>query len=248
MFENISQGIVTTGSIVYLVIVPILRLVAIVFMVLSTYKLLKARQDGHKFLWILAVLFSPLLGRCAYEVYRRWIAEKDMPAVRGSTPLCIISIVAFALSAVLTVVSIISIGIGFVKSEIDGEPLAVFYDVHGNEYDDLYDVPLYDREGNTYTYEAAWFAAGNYIDQDGNTYDGTYCYLSEDGHFYYDANDELQPCDWSDDYYTDGETIFYYLFNCVYWEEDGTIYQASGRLHLELFDFDEELVPDPART
>jgi hypothetical protein len=28
------------------------------------------------------------------------------------------------------------------------------------------------------------------------------------------------------------------LLNRVYWEEDGTIYEKSGRMHLELFDFD----------
>ncbi len=48
------------------------------------------------------------------------------------------------------VVSAISMGIGYIKSEIDGEYIATFYDVHRNEYDDLYDVPLYDKQGNIY--------------------------------------------------------------------------------------------------
>lgn len=121
----------------------------------------------------------------------------------------------------------------------DGEPLATFYDVHGNEYDDLYDVPLYDKQGNTYTHKDAWFTAGSYTDQNGKSYDGDYCYLSEDGYFYFDENEELKPYKDSYDYYTDGETIYYYLFNRVYLENDGTIYEKSGELHLELFDFDE---------
>lgn len=50
MFDNISQGLFTTGATGYLIVVPILRSLAILFMVISTYKLLKARQDDHEFL------------------------------------------------------------------------------------------------------------------------------------------------------------------------------------------------------
>lgn len=239
MFDNISQGLFTTGAMGYLIIVPVLRLLAILFMVISTYKLLKARQDNHKFLWVVAICFSPILARIAFEVYCRWISKKETVRVKGSTPFLITSIIAFVLSAILMIVSVISMGIGYIKSEIDGEPLATFYDVHGNEYYDLYDVPLYDKQGNTYTHKDAWFTAGSYTDQNGKSYDGDYCYLSEDGYFYFDENEELKPYKDSYDYYTDGETIYYYLFNRVYWENDGTIYEKSGKLHLELFDFDE---------
>ncbi len=239
MFDNISQGLFTTGAMGYLIIVPVFRLLAILFMVISTYKLLKARQDNHKFLWVVAICFSPIIARIAFEVYRRWISKKETVRVKGSTPFLITSIIAFVLSAILMIVSVISIGIGYIKSEIDGEPLATFYDVHGNEYYDLYDVPLYDKQGNTYTHKDAWFTAGSYTDQNGKSYDGDYCYLSEDGYFYFDENEELKPYKDSYDYYTDGETIYYYLFNRVYWENDGTIYEKSGKLHLELFGFDE---------
>ena len=239
MFDNISQGLFTTGAMGYLIIVPVLRSLAILFMVISTYKLLKARQDNHKFLWVVAICFSPIIARIAFEVYRRWISKKETVRVKGSTPFLITSIIAFVLSAILMIVSVISMGIGYIKSEIDGEPLATFYDVHGNEYYDLYDVPLYDKQGNIYIHEDAWFTAGSYTDQNGKSYDGDNCYLSEDGYFYFDENEELKPYKDSYDYYTDGETIYYYLFNRVYWENDGTIYEKSGKLHLELFDFDE---------
>ncbi len=239
MFDNISQGIFATGATGYLIVVPVLRSLAILFMVISTYKLLRARQDNHKFLWVIAICFSPIISRIAFEIYRRWIAKKEIVKVKGSTTFLIASIVAFVLSAVLMVVSVISMGVGYIKSEIDGEPLATFYDIHGNEYDDLYDVPLYDKLGNKYTHELAWSTAGTYIDQNGKSYDDDYCYLSEEGYFYFDKNEELKPYKDSYDYYTDGETIYYYLFNRVYWENDGTIYEKSGKLHLELFDFDE---------
>jgi len=237
MFDNISQGLFTTGATGYLIVVPALRSLAILFMVISTYKLLKARQDNHKFLWIVAICFSPIIARIAFEIYRRWISKKEIIRAKGSTPFLIASIIAFVLSAILMIVSVISMGIGYIKSEIDGEPIATFYDVHGNEYDDLYDVPLYDKQGNIYTHEDAWFTTGSYTEQNGKSYDGDYCYLSEDGYFYFDENEELKPYKDSYDYYTDGETIYYLLGNHVYWGNDGTIYEKSGKLHLELFDF-----------
>lgn len=238
MFENISQGLFTIGGAGYLIVVPALRFLAALFMALSTYKLLKARQDKHKALWLFAIVVSPFFARLAYEVYRRWIAKKEIPSVKGSTAFLIISMVTYILSAVFTVIFLVSMGIGYIKSVVDGEPLDVFYDVHGNEYYDAYDVPLHDKEGNTYIYESAWFSVGNYTDQYGNTYDGDHCYLSEDGYFYYDARDELIPYADFDRYYTDGETVYYSLFDRVYWEEDGTIYDISGRFRIELFDFD----------
>ena len=238
MFENISQAVFTTGAIGYMIVVPVVRSLATLFMAISTYKLLKAREDHFKILWVVAICFSPIIARIAFEVYCRWIAKKEIGAVKGSKAFLIASVIAFALSAVLLVASVISIGVGYLKSEIDGEPLGTFYDVHGNEYDDVYDVPLYDKEGNTYTHEIGWFTTGTYIDQNGRSYDGDYCYLREDGFFYYDENKELKPYKDSYDYYTDGEAIYYDLFGRVYWEADGTIYGQSGRVYIELFDFD----------
>ena len=55
--------------------------------------------------------------------------------------------------------------------------IIAFSDVHGNQYRDIYEVPLYDREGNTYSYESEWIVAGNYIDQNNNRFDDNYCYL-----------------------------------------------------------------------
>ena len=237
MFENVSQWLFNTGVIGY-IIAPVLRLLGIVFMAISTYKLLRARGDDHKLLWIVAIFASPIIARIAFEIYRRWICKKEVVRAKGSIAFLMASIASLILAMLLTVISVFLIGAGYIKSEIDGEPLATFYDVHGNEYHDLYDVLLYDREGNTYTHESAWFTNGYYIDQNGNSYDGSYCYLSEDGYFYFDEKNELKPYKDSYDYYTDGETVFYFLWCPVYWEEDGSIYEKSGRHHLELFDFD----------
>ena len=234
MFENISQGLFTVGFAGALFVVPALRFLAAGLMALSTYRLLKARQDGHKFLWILAIFMAPILTRLAYEFYRRRINPKDCRS-SGSRPLLAASIVLLILSGLLSAVSSLSMGMGYVKSELDGEFLDTFYDVHGNEYGNVHDIPLFDRDGNTYTRELGWFGASTYTDQNGRTYDGADCYLSEDGYFFHDGAQALVPYGDSLDYYTDRETIYYHLFNYVYWEEDGTIYELSGSWHRELF-------------
>ena len=237
MFENVSQGLFTTGAMGYMVVVPAIRLIATILMAISLYKLLKARQDGRKLLWMIAVFVAPIITRIAFEIYSRWIAKKETEKVKGSLSLLIASLILYAVAAALTVASVISIGAGLVKSEIDGEPISTYYDVHGNEYMDLYEVVLYDENGNTYTFESDWFTF-SYVDQNGTSYNGDYCYLSEDGYFYYDESNELKPYEDTYDYFTDGETVYYWLMNPVYWAEDGTIYEMSGRMHLELFDFD----------
>ncbi len=238
MFENVSQGLVYFGAVGHCVAIA-LRILATVFMTVSLYTLLKARNDKHKIKWLIAVWFAPIATRIGFEVYCLWIDKKEVGRVKGSMPFLIASVVTYVIAAVLLGMSVASIGVGFVKSEIDGEPLSTFYDVHGNAYHNIFDIPLYDKEGNTYTHKAEFFSAGTFIDQNGRSYDGEYCYLSEDGYFYFDERDELEPYQESLDYYTDGETIYYYLFNQVYWQEDGTMFELSGRLHLELFDFDE---------
>ncbi len=62
--------------------------------------------------------------------------------------------------------------------------------------------------------------------------------MGEDGYFYFDENEELKPYKDSHHYYTNGKMIYYSLFNRVYWEDNGAIYEKSGKLYLELFDFD----------
>lgn len=240
MFENLSQATFTLGSTGYLA-VSVLRLLATLLMAVSTYKLLKARGDKHKWVWIGAMfVISPVLVRIAYEIFRRWIAPSDVRYAKGSTACLVWSVAVYVLSVIVLVASVISMGFGFIRSELYDEPLATFYDVHGNTYDDVYDVPLHDREGNTYTYVTRWFTEPDFMDQDGNVYEGDQCYLTEDGYFFYDADDTLTLYEEARpyDYYTDGENFYYDLMKHVYWDEDGQMWYISGKHHLPLFDFD----------
>lgn len=239
MFENVSQGLFQTGTAGYLIVVPIIRSISILFMLISTYKLLKVREDKHKAIWLIAVIASPFLGRIVYEIYCRFISKKSVKKSKSGTHFLILSLLAWIISVVLLVASFISMGAGYIKSEIDDEPLYTYYDVVGNKYENINDVPFHDRQGNTYFYEPAWFEVGTYTDQNGKKYDGHYCYISEDGYFYYDKNDKLQPYNDSYDYYTDGEVIYYSPLGSIYWDEDGTMYEIVHKGYYKVFDFNE---------
>ncbi|MBQ5591873.1 MAG: hypothetical protein IIU80_02910 [Clostridia bacterium] len=239
MFENISEGLFMLGASGYLYIVPVLRFFATLLMLISTYKVLKVRQDSHKGQWLLGVIVFPILGRIAYEIYRRYMEKKEHPKVKGSTSLMVVSLFIRFIAVILLVSSFISMGAGFIRGEITGEWVSTYYDLKGNQYSDVYDVPFYDKEGNRYTYEPEWFTSGTYTDQKGNKLDGDYAYIDENGYFYYDKNNTLKPHNDSYDYYTDGENLYYSLFFHVYWEENGEMYAFGSKYDYKLFDFDE---------
>ena len=243
MFDNVSQGLFLTGGTGYLIVVPVLRGIATVLMVVSIYNALKINSGKYKWGWVFFTCLSPIITRIVYEIYSRWTAKKENRVIlkpKHNTALLILSVVLFVVSAVLSFVSIISMGLGFIKSYVDNEPIAAVYDVYGNECFDYMEVPLYDREGNVYTYEPAWFVVGDYVDQNGNALDGERCYLSQDGFLYYDEHNTLKPYKTYEEYYTDGNQIYYDLWGYVYWDADGVVYGQNGRYSIELFDFEDE--------
>ena len=77
MFENLSQILYYSGSITYIFVVPFLRLLTILFMSFSTYKILKARKENYIIIWIVAIFFAPFITRIVYEICRRWIYKKE---------------------------------------------------------------------------------------------------------------------------------------------------------------------------
>lgn len=245
MFDNASQAIFTTGGVIYLMIVPLLQMVAKAFMAVSVWKDHKARGYSHRWWWIVGVLISPILVGIAYQVFRKWISKREILEERGKRSakfglaFFFTSLLCHLLSLLLTVISVITIGIGGIKSIVDDEPLLTVYDRYGNAYHDLYEVPLYDRQGNVYTESMEWehLFITVYVDQNGNEYAGEYAYLDEEGYFYYDPDNKLTPTQ-NDGYYTDGEKLYYGLVFQIYWDENGDIYENSGRVHTKLFDLE----------
>lgn len=144
---------------------------------------------------------------------------------------CILSLILSAVAGVLSVISISTMGVSVIKSIVDDECLFEFtcYDVNGKQYNDIFDVPLYDRDGNTYSYEPEWFVMGDYVSQNGERLDGDYCYLDSDGYLVY--NENLVPCEecWCDYYYDEQGNKYYSLHgNPVYLDENGNILKKQN--------------------
>ncbi len=237
MFENISQGLFISGDIIILVLIPILRSLASLLIIINIYRKHKVRGDGNKAIWILCAIGFPIITKIAQEIYSRKINKKQIPKVKGNTGLLITSAVIYVATLVLTVVAVVLMGTGLIKSGVDNEPIVSYYDRNGTVYN-WYDEMLYfDEKGNTYKYNSEWFTH-SYIDQNGKEYDEENCFISEDGYFYYDENDTLKPIADKDGYYTDGEKMYYNPSFRVYWYEDGTMYEQSGRFSISLFDFE----------
>ena len=240
MFENTSQAMFVISFMVYRAL-PILKIIAGALMALSVYRHAKSNNINRKGLWALVVFGFPVLGRLAYCIYHRFIRKKNTEYLfeqcvptnnRKGVILCVLSLFLSFIAGVITVVAVSTIGISVIKSVVDDEPLweHTCYDVHGNQYRDIYEVPLYDHEGNVYSFESEWIIAGNYIDQNNNQFNEDYCYLDSDGYFVY--NENLIPCEecWCNYYYDNDGNKYYQLDGFViYWDEDGNIFERNGR-------------------
>ena len=80
MFDNASQLLHTAGGVGVLIVAPILRSLAILFVVLSLCKDIKAYSRPHLWKWILFAFFIPIWTRLAYFIYYRFI-DKPLCAV-----------------------------------------------------------------------------------------------------------------------------------------------------------------------
>lgn len=244
MLISAAEGLFLSGGIGYTVLVPLLRVLATLLMAISTYQLLKMRDDPHKVKWMIGIILAPIPIRILYEIYRRFIYidkhNESKLSKKSSNRLLFWSIILSVLVWILSLISMISMGAGYLKGVFDGDYVTNYHDIHGTEYISYMDVPLYDREGNTYMYEPEWFVPGDYMDANGDIYENERSYLDEDGYFYYDTDGKLTF--YHEDgyyrYYTDGEKLYFSLESYVYWDEDGVMYDKSGKYSQELFDFD----------
>lgn len=237
-----------TGFIVYRAL-PVLKILASILMSVSVYRHAKSNKIDRKGLWTLVAFGFPVLGRLAYYLYYRYIHKKENQYLfeqntannRKGIMLCVLSLILSAVVGVISVVAVATMGVSVVKSVVDDEPLweCTCYDVNGTKYRDTYDVPLVDREGNTYKYDSLIIGLGEYVDQKGNSYDVDYCYLDSYGYFVYDDNGNFTPCDecWCNYYYDSSGNRYYNLQgHQIFWDENGNVYEISGRHTNQLFE------------
>ena len=247
MFENTSQGMFFISFLVYRAL-PIFKILASILMSVSVYRHAKHNRIEHKGLWVVIAFGFPVLGRLAYCIYHRFLREKNNKYLfeeyktnnRKGAILCVLSLVLSVLALIISIVSVATMGASVIKSIVDDEYIFehTCYDVHGNQYSDIYDVPLYDREGNTYTYDRKFgFEPNDYIDQNGNLLDGDYCYLDSDGYLVYNESG-FSPCEecWCDYYFDEQGNKYYDLWGYqLYWNENGEIFESRNRSTVQVF-------------
>lgn len=251
MFDNVSQEMFYSGIMGYVIAVNLIRAIAGLFMAISVYRDAKLRGFNHKWIWVIVVFGSPILGRLVYSFYhrcvRKWIWNIPYPKVykRKGTVTMVLSIITYGIMAITAVIAVVTVGASVIKSEIDNEPIVAYYDLYGNKYEwyEEYEIPLYDREGNKYYCETASISKREYVDQDGNRLKGDYCFLDKDGYLVYDENGSFTICEDNYDYYFDAEGNVYFDLDGrpVLWDKNGDIYVFSGKYRIDLFDDDLEV-------
>ncbi len=102
----------------------------------------------------------------------------------------------------------------------------IYYDRYGKEHSSYETLPLYDSDGNAYTF-VSQSKNSYYKDKNGNKYPSSRCFVDKHSNFIYDKNGEITL---SDDGMSatgkDGTT--YYPAETVVWDIDGNLVTVFG--------------------
>lgn len=102
----------------------------------------------------------------------------------------------------------------------------IYYDRYGKEHSSYETLPLYDSEGNAYTF-VSQSKNSYYKDKDGNKYPSRRCFVDKQSNFIYDKNGKITL---SDDGMsaTDKDGTVYYPAETVIWDVDGNLVTVFG--------------------
>ena len=157
------DAIFLSGSIIKIIIPPLLRQLAALLFAIAIAKDCKARKNGSYGLWFVFTFLLPVLSGVIYFIYSRILVKRkpDTPEekkkAKTSIRLSVIAVLLYIISLVVAVVALITgiaSGIAITASDnatdsvIFGQLLSDYYDINGNAYEDSYDVPLFDKAGN----------------------------------------------------------------------------------------------------
>lgn len=194
---NQSQSLLTKAVVIWLIFVVIRNIPSIIT---AIYLSAEAKRHNQKrLLWGLLGYAFPIITPIGFFIYIKYSEKRVNPALRKgiskkSTVSFFVSSVIIFISFILAVsASIMSIG-SFVRAQVTGEHLVIYYDKMGNEYNELdITIDMYDRDGNKYVYtDKGLFKPVVYVDENGNEYDADKCFIDSDGWFFYDENDSLK--------------------------------------------------------
>ena len=240
---NTVDAINLSSSAIYIILVPILREFAGVLLAIAISKDCKARDNGSGALWGLFTLIAPAFAGIIYCLYSRFLVKRDAKTdrdkkkIKASRRLTVWAVLVYIIALVIAVFAIITITASGIASSINNDGTNInslmydeYYDMNGVKYDEGEQVILYDKEGNAYHIAESpnGWNYYPYFDEKGNEYSLEQCYISKDGYFYYDKNNEL----------TDSDEL--YLYDKTFYDTEGNEYKAIG--FYAFFDKDGKIV------
>ncbi|MGN0458967.1 MAG: hypothetical protein ACI4IL_08365 [Eubacterium sp.] len=240
---NTVEAINISSSVIRLILVPVFREFSAVLLAIAISKDCKARDNGSGVLWGLFTLFFPAFAGIIYCIYSRFLVkrevktDKDKKKIKTSRRLTAWAILVYIVALVIAVIALITGAASGIASSIKNDGTNInslmydeYYDMNGVRYDEGEQVILYDKEGKAYHISESpngwnYYA---YFDEKGNEYLLDQCYISKDGYFYYDKNNEL----------TDSEEL--YLYDKTFYDNKDIEYKSIG--NYAFFDKDGKIV------
>lgn len=141
---------------------------------------------------------------------------KSIKNIKAIKIVAIVMVLLFSFFISLQVISLTNIQKNFV------------YDLYGNAYSSLSEIPLYDEYGNEYHSKVnSQNTATYYVNENGASYDANDVYLTKGGYIVVLEEDKIK------DYVNLYETIYndnehYYAVIYPYWNKDGDLIVDSG--------------------
>lgn len=204
---------------VYLILIPVMRTVASILLAVAVSKDCKARGGDRALFWSICTFLVPLAFGIIYLINSRAgqksPVKPDRKKSKSAKRLIVFAIIIYIITLALSAAAIVS-----------GAASGIYILLN----DDGESVVLYDKNGNSYHIEKSedGFNFYPYVDEQGNEYSPTDCFISKDGYFYYDPNDELE----------ESKDLFYY--DKTFYDKDGNEYRAIG--NYAFFDKDGKIV------
>lgn len=204
---------------VYLILIPVMRTVVSILLAVAVSKDCKARGGDRALFWSICTFLVPLAFGIIYLINSRAVQKSpinpDKKKAKSAIYLTVFAIIIYIITLALSAAAIVS-----------GAASGIYILLN----DDGESVVLYDKNGNSYHIEKSedGFNFYPYVDEQGNEYSPTDCFISKDGYFYYDPNDELE----------ESKDLFYY--DKTFYDKDGNEYRAIG--NYAFFDKDGKIV------
>lgn len=205
----------------------------------------KSKNVKSRTTYMVLAFFFPIIVAIVYlcnkSKYKMAADEQEIPEREKnakSGKICtIIAVIMLVASLVLSAVSAVSMVKNIMNSDILGDIMdtdavsvrygyeldgkTVYYDMNGKVYENSYEVPFYDKDGNPYTYGIDDVYNEVLVDKDNKAYDYYDAFVGIDGYLVFDDTYSFTIDENMN--YSDAEGNIYYLAGDVSWNADGKL-------------------------